>query len=301
MAQKKNFKKKYWLKEINCISNKMTGSCCVSDIRVSADKTTTDGLRQKFKEIAKKWSFQLEKGETTGYLHYQCRISLKQKKRDNELRKILDLECYISPTSCENRDNNFYVTKEDTRVDGPWMDSDSYIPRQVREIEKLHVWQQQILESRLVWDTRSINILYDPIGGMGKTTIKTYIGAHKFGRALPFMNDYRDMLRIVMDTPKVPLYIIDIPRAISKDKLFQFFSAIETIKDGYAYDDRYSFKEQYFDCPTVWVFMNVIPDRDYLSKDRWVFWRFSKKGNLKKFTPETTSKSPENSLENRGF
>lgn len=264
----------------------MTGSCCVWDIRVSENEISQSDLVKLFKHIAKKWTFQLEKGEDTGYLHYQCRVSLKQKKRDNELRKLLAIPCYISPTSSANRDNDFYVSKIETRVDGPWSDSDPYLPRQIREIKALRFWQTQIIDSRLDWDTRTINILYDPVGGHGKTTVKTYIGAKKLGRALPFMNDYRDMLRIVMDTPKVPLYIIDIPRALNKDRLFQFFSGIETLKDGYAYDDRYSFKEEYFDCPTVWVFMNEIPELSYLSADRWKFWRFTEKQNLEQFTPE---------------
>lgn len=265
----------------------MTNSCCVWDIRVSEDKTSQSDLAKLFKHIAKKWAFQLEKGEQTGYLHFQCRVSLKSKARDNELRKRLNgLEAYLTPTSTENRDNNFYVTKEETRVAGPWTDADPYIPRQVREIDKLRFWQLTIIESAKIWDTRTINILYDPIGGTGKTTLKTYIGCKKIGRALPFMNDYRDLLRIVMDTPKVPLYIIDIPRALKKDHLFQFFSGIETLKDGYAYDDRYSFKEEYFDCPVVWVFMNTIPDLSYLSSDRWKFWRFNEKKNLEVFIPD---------------
>lgn len=263
----------------------MTGQCCVWDIRVSADKTTKQTLTDTFKRIAKKWCFQLEKGEETGYLHYQCRVSLKTVARDSELRKRLGIEAYVSPTSNENRDNNFYVCKEETRQDGPWKDDDPYIPRQVREIKDLRLWQRQIVNSAKDWDTRTINIIYDEQGNHGKTTIKTYIGAHRIGRALPFTNDYRDMLRMVMDTPKVPLYLIDIPRALKKEHLFQFFSAVETIKDGYAYDDRYNFREEYFDCPTVWVFMNVIPDLGYLSKDRWRFWRFSEKGNLDRFTP----------------
>jgi len=75
-----------------------------------------------------------------------------------------------------------------------------------------------------------------------------------------------------MDTEKKPLYIIDIPRALRKDQLFQFFSGIETLKDGYAYDDRYHFKEEYFDCPNIWIFMNTIPDLEYMSKDRWRFY-----------------------------
>lgn len=264
----------------------MTNQCCVYDFRVSANLTTTDDLRQLLRKIAKKWAFQLERGDQTDYLHYQGRLSLKIKKRQTEIRKLFPFAVWCAPTSNENRDNDFYATKDDTRVEGPWCDTDPYIPRQVREISSLRYWQLQIIESAKVWDTRTINVVIDSIGGHGKTTLKTYIGCHQIGRALPFMNDYRDLLRIVMDTPKRPLYVIDIPRALKKDHLFQFFSGIETLKDGYAFDDRYSFREEYFDCPSVWVFMNTEPDISYLSTDRWKFWQFSEKHNLKEYTPE---------------
>jgi len=80
-------------------------------------------------------------------------------------------------------------------------------------------------------------------------------------------------MRMILDTPTSSLYIFDLPRAIKKDKLCQFFAAIEEIKGGYAFDDRYSFREKYFDCPNIWVFMNTEPDRDAFSRDRWVFWQ----------------------------
>ena len=78
-----------------------------------------------------------------------------------------------------------------------------------------------------------------------------------------------------MDTPKKRLYIIDMPRSVNKDRLYGLMSGIETIKDGYAYDDRYSFKEQYFDCPNIWVFSNKQLDMEYLSIDRWRMWRIN--------------------------
>ncbi len=62
------------------------------------------------------------------------------------------------------------------------------------------------------------------------------------------------------------------PRAIDKEKLNSLYSAIETIKDGYAYDDRYSFKEKVFDCPCIWVFTNVIPESHFFTDDRWKFY-----------------------------
>lgn len=248
----------------------------VFDITIKENEANKIELKRIFSIIAKKWCFQLEKGTESGYLHFQCRISTKVKWRMAQVKKALGIEsAHISITSNANKNNMFYVLKEDTRVEGPWSDTDVelYIPRQVREISALRPWQLQIVEDAKNWDTRHINIVFCPIGNIGKSILKTYIGVHQIGRSLPYSNDYKDIMRMVMDTPKKPLYIIDLPRAISKDKLYQFFSGVETLKDGYAYDDRYHFKEEYFDCPNIWIFMNTYPDLDLLSLDRWVIWQ----------------------------
>lgn len=246
------------------------------DFTVSTEAITLDELKKELHDKCKKWIFQEELGELTDYQHYQGRVSLKEKTRTPS-KLFTNKKFHWSATSTTNKDNDFYVTKSDTRVAGPWSDTDEiiYIPRQIREITNLYPWQQQVIGDAKIWNTRTINIILDVTGNNGKSTLKTYIGVHKIGRSLPYSNDYRDIMRMVMGTEAMPLYIIDIPRALKKDQLFQFFSGVETIKDGYAYDDRYSFREKYFDCPNIWIFMNTVPDRAYLSQDRWVLWEIT--------------------------
>lgn len=241
---------------------------CVYDF--TSFEEDKDKVITLLKQYCKSWCFQQEECPTTLKKHFQGRFSLKVKERiSGAIKKFPG--CSLSITCDENKDNNFYVTKEDTRIDGPWKDTDeqTYIPRQIREIKELRPWQQAVINSRDVFDTRTINIIVDKDGNNGKSVLKTWVGCKKLGRAIPFMNDYKDIMRMVMDTPKMPLYIIDIPRALRKDQLYQFFSGIETLKDGYAFDDRYSFKEAYFDCPQIWVFMNKMPEIESLSNDRW--------------------------------
>lgn len=267
---------------------------CVWDVTVphtiNNEEISHDFLIDLFKTHCKKWCFQLEQGSETGYLHYQCRISLNTKARKPNIFPFKGIN--YTPTSEEHQHDFNYTSKELTRVKGPWSHENITFktPRQIREIEELYPWQQSIIDDRLVWNTRTINILYDPTGNNGKSILKTFIGVHGLGRALPFLNDYKDIMRMVMCTKKVPLYIIDIPRALRKDQLYGFFSGIETLKDGYAYDDRYHFKEEYFDCPNIWVFMNTIPDTTYLSKDRWKFWAIKERRLVKMAaTPVTLS------------
>lgn len=83
-----------------------------------------------------------------------------------------------------------------------------------------------------------------------------------------------------MDAPTSKLYLFDLPKALKKEHLYQFFAGVEEIKNGYAYDDRYSFKEKYFDCPNIWIFTNTAPDRLMLSADRWRFWQIDDQMNL---------------------
>ncbi|AXQ66400.1 MAG: replication protein [Cressdnaviricota sp.] len=251
-------------------------------------------LKDILKEFCKKGTFQEEKAwieEINGipcephyYHHFQGRVSTTNKITLSKLIKDtnggpINSICW-SPTSanCVNVD---YASKVYTRVAGPWdiEEEIEYIPKQIREITNLFDWQQSVVDALSIWDKRSINMIYCPDGNIGKSTLVGWIRAYKLGRALPPVNDYKDMLRIVCDLPVSKAYIIDMPRALKKDKLWGFYSAIETIKDGYAYDDRYHFKEKIFDCPNIWIFSNIKPDFKLLSKDRWKIYNIQN-GNL---------------------
>lgn len=240
-------------------------------------------LKNLLRTKCKHWCFQLEAGSETGYRHYQGRFSLRTKKRLSALISFFNEPewsgIHFSPTSNANTGNLNYVIKDDTRIAGPWADTDEdepYIPRQVREMGSLRPFQQHIVDHYNDWDTRSINLIYCADGNLGKSSLVSYMRAYKIGRALPPVNDYKDLLRIVCDLPVSRCYLFDMPRSLNKDRLFQFFAAVETIKDGYAYDDRYSFKEKVFDCPNIWIFTNVLPDLEMLSSDRWNIWTIDK-------------------------
>lgn len=248
-------------------------ACCVYDFTFFSEEDESSIIKT-LREHCKKFSFQLERGEKTEKLHYQGRFSLKRKVRLNQIPFNLG---HYSITSKENRDNDFYVTKEDTRVKGPWSDKDEviYIPKQIREIKELREWQKQVIEKFNEWDTRHINIIVNASGNIGKSILKGYCRAHQLAMPLPPVNDHKEMLGIVIDLAKESNnnFIIDMPKSQKKDKLYGFYSAIESIKDGYAYDSRYKFRSKYFDCPNIWVFTNTYPDINLLSKDRWKVWQ----------------------------
>lgn len=257
--------------------------CFVYDFRYNGECLYSE-IINRLKGIAKSFVFQKEEGDS-GYIHYQGRMSLIKKRTKFQLLKLFENPPnYLEPT-CNpefTKGEAFYQMKIDTRIDGPWTDKDEviYIPRQVREMGQLRPFQQHIVDDADIWNTRTINLIYNQSGNVGKSRLVAYCRAHKIGRALPPVNDCKDLMRMVCDMPTAKLYLFDMPRSMNKERLFQFYSAVESIKDGYAYDDRYHFKEKSFDCPNIWIFSNNLPDFNYLSMDRWKIWEITEDYNL---------------------
>lgn len=270
-------------------------ACATYDFRWSEDAfETEDALVLLLKGIAKKYVFQLEKGEKKGYLHYQGRMSLIKKIRPNRVLTLFKEGLkpnWIKPTITDEAaryaasGDAFYQMKEQTRVRPPRTDKDvvTYIPRQIREMGKLRPFQQQIVDDAGNWNTRTINMVYCPEGNKGKSLLVGYCRAYNIARALPPVNDYKDMMRMVCDMPTSTMYLIDMPRSINKDRLYQFYAGVESLKDGFAYDDRYCYKQKVFDCPNIWIFSNRLPNFEMLSPDRWKIWSINKKYELKPY------------------
>lgn len=251
------------------------------------DSFTHVDVKDFLKANCKKWVFQLEKSDT-GYLHYQGRVSLIKKRRYNEVINILKFNSiHWSPTLSDTyKTSDFsYVLKEDTKVEGPWADTDEeiYIPRQIREFMtyEMFPWQRDVITWSEVWDKRTIHVIYDPRGCSGKSNLRMYLGCQGKARTIAVSNDYKDIMRNVMDMPISRCYFIDIPRAKDNLKMREFWAAIETVKDGYAFDDRYHFKEKYFDSPNIFVIMNSLPEVSLMSTDRWKFWEITEEKAFK--------------------
>lgn len=234
-------------------------------------------IQQVLETHCREWCFQQEKCPLTGTLHFQGRFILGVKRRLKqcvELMKGCVLEgCHLSVTSTANRGNMFYVLKPESRVNGPWssqMESSApFIPSRVREFLP-RPWQAAVITKCAENDDRTVHVVYDPDGNTGKTTLMVYLAVHQKASMIPPINDHRDLMRIVMDKPKSAAYVIDIPRAMDKKKLNLLWAALETVKGGYAYDDRYKFREMFFEPPNIVVFTNVLPAPELLSPDRWM-------------------------------
>lgn len=236
---------------------------------------TVETIKDWLKQNTKKWGFQCEVGKD-GYHHYQGRVSLNEKVKD--VRGFIDKKAHWSPTSKPNKLNsNFYkyVTKEDTRLEGPWTDKDVdlFVPDHIKQTSTLLPWQQFIVDSGKVFERRRVNYIIQPQGNVGKSILVGWIRAyHPEYRVLPPVNDCKDLLRMVDNQPKGKMYVFDMPKSMKQDKLSGFYAGVETLKDGYSYDDRHKFHETVFNPPVIWIFSNTEPNLNALSRDRWNFY-----------------------------
>lgn len=265
--------------------------CCVFDLVLPANKNGKRQAENVFRKYCKKFTFQLEKGEKTGYEHYQCRVSFFKKKTISSA-KTLFLEAGLvfnpkramTPSSTNSlKGEAFYCMKEDTRLEGPWTDQDEKpIPKTMTILRMdqkgLLPWQDTLLAEVFtddfvpIWDDRHIHVVYDPKGDIGKTAFVEYVHSYRYGCVIPPMPSMEDIVQFAMCRPVSRLYVIDLPRAMEKKDLGSFFAGIEVLKSGQLYDKRYKGTFKWIERPNLIVFTNKLPDTRYLSLDRWRIW-----------------------------
>lgn len=247
-------------------------------------------VKETIKSLAKKWVFQLEEGKETGYRHYQIRLSLREKVRRGTLFDLLKQHGLVVAldairlTSKAGANKVWsYVMKEDTRIDGPWKDTDVILPPEEQAtIDSPRPWQSTI--DQWLRDRRQIHFVLDPRGGSGKTT---------FGRArLARDSAHVAYLKITSSVQQVEQAIfakaenldpfsemdiyINIPRThlMDKKEIHRLANLLENVKDGVIQEFRYKFREIFLGATKIVVFSNepLVGIGDLLSADRPVFW-----------------------------
>lgn len=117
-------------------------------------------------------------------------------------------------------------------------------------------------------ESRKIVVWYNKSGRAGKTYfVKWMIANHKAVYIPPQMKTALSMIQWAYGYPS-DSYIIDMPRNVKNTE--ELWGAIETIKDGYAYDPRYGNKFRMQRSPKIIVLTNKLPPKTLLSDDRWV-------------------------------
>lgn len=237
------------------------------------DDALLDTLRKWLQEHCRKWSFQGEKGEITGYRHFQGRFVLKDKKRIATVIASSAFRWHLSPTRTETigkLDPMSYCTKDETREDGPWTDvSESLPPDMLSPV--LREWQK-ILVSKLDEKAENRKIFYaeDLSGKHGKTWLCRWLLCHRGALLVPYNSNVEMMANCIGSAGTRKIYLFDIPRAeINKNLWRKLVAFAESLKNGIITETRYHFRQTVIPSPHVVIFCNFELDKSWLSVDRW--------------------------------
>lgn len=143
---------------------------------------------------------------------------------------------------------------------------------------KLLPWQEQVVDLYENQSDRAVTVIVDTEGNHGKSWLRKYLQVTHKGQYIPPLQDYKDLMRMCM--AKVGTgYVFDLPRADTIKQKKGMWMTIESVKDGYLFDDRYQFRELWIKPPKVLVFANEEPPLENLSADRWNLYEFEDWGS----------------------
>lgn len=244
---------------------------------------------ERLKKVFKEWVFQREIGAKTGFNHWQVRGKLFKPKSDaaavKEFAEVLWHGRWSRTCTKVHSGKSFnYCMKLDTHAEGPWTSKDPEIedpPVLTRQLRKFiaHVeqtgkypWQERLEALIKQEEDREIICVIETEGNNGKSIFAEYLEYMRLAYEVPPMTCMEDIMQCCMSISAKPCYIVDMPRAMKKDKLAGFFAGLEALKNGVMYDKRYSFKKRRIDRPQIVVFTNQVPETSLLSPDRWALY-----------------------------
>lgn len=242
--------------------NAMKGWILTLKARYGSNGAITEWIKQ-YCECA---VWQLEKGETTGYVHYQITLTLKKKNRLTWLKN--HFQRTVHGEIINNHERAFeYSQKEDTRVSGPY-----YWPEPIQPVQdplegiELYDWQKELkkkLENKP--DDREIMWYFSREGRTGKSKFAKHLYLTMDGVQV-CCGKKNDIYHALNQNLKI--LIVDIPRSQS-DYMKNVYTIVEEVKNGMVFSGKYESRIKVFDPPHVIVFANEEPDYDSLSCDRW--------------------------------
>lgn len=222
----------------------------------------------------RRYIFQYEEGEENKTVHIQGKIWLKKKTRRP------DLKANLRPTAKPNLNKIDYVTKEETRVKGPF-DSREIAPniywRHKEALENQYPWQETLMEEIKNANDRTIIYVHETKGMTGKTTWAAAMDMSYKAVYFNIWNEPKEIMEQVYaeveEYAQKPLLLFDLPRAgLTRDRKAQCMRYVEAIKAGKIVDPRHSFKKKWIFDPVIVVFSNEDPEAwiHMQSRDRWV-------------------------------
>lgn len=275
--------------------------CQYWHFRFTAHKVDQKSLKDLLDDMAVAYGFQEEQGTGKHKVkHFQgtidvgpsrARWSQLEKKFQSIAKEKLEFPAKDYLEKSDSSAAKRYAMKEDTRIDGPWFKGvdfeeiaeETVVPEYRIDIE-LRQWQQKIVKYILDAppNDRDIWCLWEPNGGLGKTTFQKWIYQNYNecivlgGKAADMKNaiiEYLEGQRI-KDVPFKPKYpkiiLMNLPMTFNIDYFSP--SGVEEIKDMFFYSGKYKGGMVCGPPPIIIIFANVNLAEKYggsMATDRW--------------------------------
>lgn len=226
-------------------------------------------VKKYLNDKSQKWIFGKEVGEK-GTPHLQGYMEFKSMKKWSTICNGCDSfnRAWSNKAKGKLEENYDYTSKE-----GDYYHGGFNIEKMKYKVNiELYEWQQKIAEElKEKPNDRTINWVWEPKGGAGKTTFQKWIFTNYSnvvvlsGRAADMKNAIIEFVKTNDETPDIVL--INIPRSVDQD--FVSYEGIESIKDMFFYSGKYEGGMICGANPHVYIFANEQPKINKLSKDRW--------------------------------
>lgn len=211
----------------------------------------------------KSFTFQLEKGEKSEFLHWQIELSLKHKEYFSEFKNLFGFnKAHIEPTK-DYFAAKAYCSKETTRVMGPFNEKTDFLTY----ITVLRQWQKDLEAELLIppeYFSRKIIWYYDNSGSMGKSEFCRRMGILHKASLVTGKQNGKDVAFYIGEDPKIILF--DLERG---DSCRFDYHMIQYLKNGQIFSPKYESGVKFFNKPHIVIFSNEMPDIDALTHDKW--------------------------------
>lgn len=230
------------------------------DFTIPKGKMSINDVISMFERAkADKYVIGEEVGSLTGYEHYQCKGHFRKPYTMNELEKIFG-PCHKEPSIVKD----FSYCEKEGKFYRSWQGALA----KYHDID-LRDWQGEVVAELCEQNEREITVILDRNGNKGKSWLAKHLVVKYNYAYVPAMPNFEDYMFMAMAHPNAKGFIFDIPRADNSQQEKAMWCAMETIKNGYLYDKRYSFQEKWIEPPKMLVFTNDKPPKTMLSEDRW--------------------------------
>lgn len=220
------------------------------------------------------------------HTHVVLRTSAALPPDTDVLRSVYDLETWTNLQDIRLGDD-FQMAAKYACKSGRYEWPNQYIPPPWDDPNpEWYDCQKAILDDLQAQNMRQILCVVDTLGNSGKTYLIKWHALRFKATSLPISNNYKDLMRFAFDLHikqhmSLNTVFIDIPRSFPKNNLRALYSAIETLKDGTIWDDRWSLDMRIdIPPPRICVMTNAEPDMSYLTADRWLIQHIRPDGSV---------------------